>query len=268
MDIAIAQRETNTIFQSMRIAVVQALVTLLMGIIPAQAQDLTVFAAASLKEALDEAEQQFQRANGQKVVVSYAASPALAKQIENGAPADVFISADPGWMDYLAKRQLINTATRTNLLRNRLVLIAPADSRLTARIVPGFPLAKLLGGGRLAVADPDSVPAGKYARAALEKLGVWASVEPRLARGDNVRAALNFVARGETPLGIVYQTDAYAEKKVKVVAQFPADTHPPIIYPAALTAGARHAAAPAFLAFLKSKAARAVFEKYGFSMEL
>ncbi len=252
----------------MWIVVVQALVALLMATVPAQAQDLTVFAAASLNEALDEAGQTFRRVNGNKVVVSYAASSALARQIENGAPADIFISADLDWMDYLAKRQLINTATRMNLLRNRLVLIAPSDSTLTTMIVAGFPLAKLLSGGRLAVADPDSVPAGKYARAALATLGVWASVEQRLARGENVRAALNFVARGETPLGIVYQTDGYAEKKVKVVAQFPADTHPPIVYPAALTAGARHAAAPAFLAFLKSKAARAVFEKYGFGMAL
>ncbi len=255
-------------FRLMRIVVVaQALVTLLMGIIPAQARDLTVFAAASLKEALEGTGQQFQLANGQKIVVSYAASSALAKQIENGAPADVFISADSDWMDYLARRQMINITTRMNLLRNRLVLVAPSDSKLVARIEPGFQLAKLLDGGRLAVADPDSVPAGKYARAALQKLGMWASLEPRLARGDNVRAALNFVARGETPLGIVYLTDAYAEKKVKVVAQFSADTHPPIIYPAALTAGARHTAAAAFLAFLKSKAARAVFEKYGFSVE-
>ena len=245
-----------------------AALLLLPVVAPAHAQDLTVFAAASLKEALDEAAAQFQRANGQKSVISYASSSALAKQIENGAPADVFISADLEWMDYLGKRELINAATRTNLLRNRLVLIAPSDSRLTVEIAPGFPLAKLLGNGRLAVADPDSVPAGKYARAALEKLGVWASVEKKLARGDNVRTALNFVARGETPLGIVYQTDAYADKKVKVLAMFPADTHLLIVYPAALTAGTRHAAAPAFMAFLKSKAARAAFEKYGFSVEL
>jgi molybdate transport system substrate-binding protein len=251
------------------IAVLRALATVFLVLLPGiiQAQDLTVFAAASLKEALDEVGQEFQRVNGHRSAIAYAASSALAKQIENGAPADVFISADLDWMDYLAKRQMINIATRTNLLRNRLVLIAPSDSRLTARIAPGFPLAKMLGGERLAVADPDSVPAGKYARAALEKLGVWASVEPRLARGDNVRAALNFVARGETPLGIVYQTDAIAEKRVKLVAQFPADTHPPIVYPVALTVGPRHAAASAFLVFLKSKAARGIFEKHGFGVE-
>jgi molybdate transport system substrate-binding protein len=243
-----------------------AIVLLLPGIASAQAQDLMVFAAASLKEALDEVGQEFQRANGRKVVIVYAASPALARQIENGAPADIFVSADLDWMDYLAKRQLINITTRTNLLRNRLVLIAPSDSRLTVEIASGFPLAKLLGDGRLAVADPDSVPAGRYARAALEKLGVWGSVENRLARGDNVRAALNFVARGETPLGIVYQTDAYAERRVKVVAQFPADTHPPIVYPIALVAAGRNASAPVFLDFVKSKAVRAIFEKHGFGM--
>jgi molybdate transport system substrate-binding protein len=244
-----------------------AALLLLPGMVAADAQDLLIFAAASLKEALDEAGQEFQRASGTKAVVAYAASSALAKQIENGAPADIFISADLDWMDYLAQRKLINAATRANLLGNRLVLITPADSKIQTEIKPGFPIAKLLGEGRLAVADPDSVPAGKYARAALAKLGVWASVENKLARGDNVRAALNFVARGETPLGIVYQTDAYAEKRVKVVAQFPADTHSPIVYPAALTAGARHAAAPAYLAFLKSKAARAIFAKHGFSMD-
>lgn len=240
---------------------------LLLAVVPAQAQDLTVFAAASLKEALDDAATQFQRANGQKVVISYAASSALAKQIENGAPADVFISADLDWMDYVEQRKLIRAGTRANLLRNRLVLIAPADSKAQFEIKTGFPLAKLLGDGKLSMADPDSVPAGKYGKAALEKLGVWGSVEGKVARGDNVRTALNFVARGEAPLGIVYQTDAFAEKKVRVVAQFPQDTHPAIIYPVAVIASSRNAVAPVFVNYLKSAEARAIFEKYGFSMD-
>jgi molybdate transport system substrate-binding protein len=240
---------------------------LLLAVVPAQAQDLTVFAAASLKEALDDAATQFQRANGQKVVISYAASSALAKQIENGAPADVFISADLDWMDYVEQRKLIRAGTRANLLRNRLVLIAPADSKAQFEIKTGFPLAKLLGDGKLSMADPDSVPAGKYGKTALEKLGVWGSVEGKVARGDNVRTALNFVARGEAPLGIVYQTDAFAEKKVRVVAQFPQDTHPAIIYPVAVIASSRNAAAPVFVNYLKSAEARAIFEKYGFSMD-
>jgi molybdate transport system substrate-binding protein len=233
----------------------------------ARAQDLTVFAAASLKEALDDAASQFQRGNGQKVAVSYAGSPALAKQIENGAPADVFISADLDWMDYIAQRKLIKAGTRANLLRNRLVLIAPSGSRIRLEIRPAFALAAALGDGRLAMADPDSVPAGKYAKAALEKLGVWGGVSGKVVRADNVRAALNFVARDETPLGIVYQTDANAEKKVRIVGQFPQDTYPPIIYPVAILAPSRHSAAPAFVNYLKSTQARAIFEKYGFSMD-
>ena len=199
--------------------------------------------------------------------MSYAASPALAKQIENGAPADVFVSADLDWMDYVEQRKLVRGGSRANLLRNRLVLIEPADSKLQVEIKPGFPLAKLLGDGRLSMADPDSVPAGKYGKAALEKLGVWRSVEGKIARADNVRAALNFVASGETPLSIVYQTDAYAEKKVRIAARFPADTHPAIIYPVALIASSKHPAASSFVNYLKSREARAIFEKYGFSMD-
>ena len=244
-----------------------ALVTMLLTGGLVQAQNLTVFAAASLKEALDDASRQFQRSNGQKVAVSYAGSPALARQIENGAPADVFISADVDWMDYVDERKLVKAGSRANLLRNRLVLIAPADSKVRAEIRPAFPLARLLGGGRLAMADADSVPAGRYAKAALEKLGVWTSVAGKLARAENVRAALNFVARGEAPLGIVYETDANAEKKVRVVAQFPPDTYPPIIYPVAIISSSRHPAAPAFVNYLKSADARAIFEKYGFSMD-
>lgn len=242
------------------------LASLLAGV-PAHAQSLTVFAAASLKEALDEVGQQFQREHGHHIVVSYAASSMLAKQIESGAPADVFISADLDWMDYVEQHKWVKAGTRTNLLRNRLVLIAPADSKVQADIKPGFALAKLLGDGRLAMADPDSVPAGKYGRAALEKLGVWAGVEAKVARGDNVRTALNFVARGEASLGIVYQTDAYAEKRVRIVAHFPQDTYPPIVYPMAVIASSRHAAAPVFATYLRSPQARAIFGKYGFGTD-
>ena len=234
---------------------------------PVAAQNLAVLAAASLKEALDDVAAQFQRASGNKVALSYAASSALAKQIENGAPADVFISADLDWMDYLDQRKRLRDGTRMNLLRNRLVLIAPAESRVQVEIKAGFALDKLLGDGKLSMADPDSVPAGKYGKAALERLGAWSAVERKVARGDNVRTALNFVSRGEAPLGIVYETDAFAEKKVRVIARFPQDAHPAIIYPAAALAGSKHAATPAFLNYLKSGEARAIFEKYGFSRD-
>jgi molybdate transport system substrate-binding protein len=233
----------------------------------AGAQNLTVLAAASLKEALDDVSAQFQRASGNKVAIAYAASSALARQIENGAPADIFVSADLDWMDYLDQRKLLRAGTRTNLLRNRLVLIAPAESKVQVEIKAGFPLDKMLGDGRLSMADPDSVPAGKYGRAALEKLGVWSANERKVARGDNVRTALNFVARGEAPIGIVYETDAFAEKKVRVVARFPQDSYPAIIYPAAAVATSRHAATTAYLNYLNSGEARAIFEKYGFGMD-
>jgi molybdate transport system substrate-binding protein len=243
-----------------------ALIVTLVSAPTAMGQRLTVFAAASVSEALDDAARQFTRINGVPVVASYAASSALAKQIENGAPADIFISADLDWMNYLEARSLLRTATRTNLLRNRLVLIAPAESRAQVEVTAGFPLVKMLNGGRLAMADPDSVPAGKYAKAALEHLGIWNDLKNKLALAENVRGALNFVARREAPLGIVYQSDALAEKKVRVVAEFPAGTHPPIVYPVAVLASSKHAAASAFVNYLKSVEARAIFEKYGFSM--
>jgi molybdate transport system substrate-binding protein len=230
----------------------------------AHAENVTVFAAASLKDALDEIAAQYGKAKGDKLVISYAASSALAKQIESGAPADVFISADLDWMDYLAQRKLIEPASRVDLLRNRIALIAPADSTIKVEIVKGFPLAGLLGNGRLAMADPDFVPAGKYGKAALDSLGVWSSVESRVARAENVRAALLFVSRGDAPLGIVYTTDAYAEKKVRIVGVFPENTHPPVIYPAALVARRKGVASAAFLEYLKSPAGRTTFEKYGF----
>lgn len=228
--------------------------------VAAHAQPLTVFAAASLKNALDEVA----TLATVRPTVSYAASSALARQIENGAPADVFISADLKWMDYLQDKQLIRGATRRNLLGNRLVLVAPAGSDVSAQIRPGFPLAALLGNGRLALGDPQHVPAGRYAKAALESLGVWNSVSTKLAPAENVRVALALVARNETPLGIVYATDAASEPKVRTVAAFPEGSHPPIVYPVALTAKATDAAA-AFVALLASPAARKAFEKHGFS---
>jgi molybdate transport system substrate-binding protein len=228
--------------------------------------DVVVFAAASLKNAIDAAVADFQRDNEVKVRVSYGASSALAKQLENGAPADLFISADRDWMDWAEARGLINHETRKDLLGNRLVLVAPAASAQAVEITPNFPLVSLLGDGRLAVADPDSVPAGKYAKAALETLGVWTSVKDRLAPAENVRAALFFVARGEVPLGIVYETDAVAEAHVKIVGVFPDDTHPPIVYPLALTAGSTNAEARRFLAFLASPAAKPIFKRQGFKV--
>jgi len=233
---------------------------------PAAAADIVVFAAASLKNALDDAVAAFAGEGGAKVDVSYAASSTLAKQIENGAPADLFISADLDWMDYAEKRNLIKPETRKNLLGNELVLVAPVDSDVKVEIAPNFPLAALLKDGRLALADPAAVPAGKYAKAALEKLGVWSSVEDKLARAENVRAALFFVSRQEAPLGIVYRTDAAADKGVKVVAVFPKDTHPPVVYPIALTAASQNAEAAKFLAFVESAAARPFFDKQGFTV--
>jgi molybdate transport system substrate-binding protein len=230
----------------------------------AQGRDLLVFGAASLKNALDEANTGFQRDTGHKVVVSYGASSALAKQIEGGAPADVFISADLDWMDYVAEHKLIKPETRFNLLGNKLVLIAAADSNISLPIVPNLPLAQALGNGRLAMADPAAVPAGKYGKAALEALGVWPSVSSKIAPAQDVRAALLFVSRGEALLGIVYQTDAAADKGVKIVGSFPESTHPPIIYPLAVTATSANPEATAYIQYLKSPAAKPAFEKQGF----
>lgn len=232
---------------------------------PGRAADLTVFAAASLKDALDELVRVFEPSVKHRIAVSYGASPALAKQIENGAPADVFISADLDWMDYAAARKLIVADSRTNLLGNRLVLIAPASSTTSVRIAPNFPLDALLGNDRLATADPDSVPAGKYGKAALESLGVWSKVSKKLARTENVRAALALVSRGEAPFGIVYRSDALADKKVRVVGEFPPSSHPPIVYPAALTAAGRSPIRARFLSYLKSGAARPIWEMHGFA---
>lgn len=233
---------------------------------PALAADVTVFAAASLKEAMDAQAHAFETATGDKVVVSYGASSALARQIEAGAPADVYISADVDWMDYLVQRKLIVPGTRVKLLRNSLVLIAPSSSRSTMRIAPGFALGAALGDDRLAMANPDSVPAGKYGKRALERLDVWNGIEAHVARAENVRAALALVSRGEAPFGIVYRTDALADPGVRIVDTFPDDTHPPIVYPAAVVANGRSQAAQALLDYLRSPRARSIWEKFGFGM--
>jgi molybdate transport system substrate-binding protein len=243
-------------------------VFLAVGARPAFAQDggVLLFAAASLKNALDAIDDQYQKDTGKHVAVSLAASSTLAKQIESSAPADIFISADLDWMDYVAQKNLIKADTRKNLLGNELVLIAPKDSALTVTIAPNFDLAKLLAGGKLAMADTSAVPAGKYGKAALEKLGVWDQVSGQIAQAENVRAALALVARNEALLGIVYQTDAAAEPGVKIVATFPGDTHPPIIYPIALLAGSKNPDAPGYLQYLESAKARPLFEKQGFTV--
>jgi molybdate transport system substrate-binding protein len=230
----------------------------------AQTRDLLVFGAASLKNALDDANNQYLRSGGHKVAVSYGASSALAKQIENGAPADIFMSADLDWMDYVAARNLVRRGSRFNLLGNRLVLVATADSKTNLSVGANFPLAQALGNGRLAMADPAAVPAGRYGKAALEALGVWSAVATRIAPAQDVRAALVLVSRGEAPFGIVYQTDAVADKGVRIVGTFPESTHPPIIYPIAITATSTSPNAGDYLGFLKSAPARPVFEKQGF----
>ncbi len=234
----------------------------------AQAQNnVVIFAAASLKNALDEIAATWSRDTGKPAPkISYAASSALAKQMEQGAPADIFISADLDWMDYVQGKNLIKNDTRFNLLGNKIVIIAPRDSKSATLAIKGDDLAKALAGGRLSMANVDSVPAGKYGKAALEKLGAWAAVKDSIAQAENVRAALLPVARGEAPLGIVYSTDAAAEPNVKIVATFPEDSHPPIIYPAALTKDSSNADAKAFLDFLRSGKARTSFEKQGFTV--
>ena len=230
----------------------------------AKQEEILVFAAASLTNALQDIGAAYQKTAAVRVRMSFDASPNLAHQIEAGAPADLFFSADTEWMDYLESRHLIQSTTRHNALGNQLVLIAPSGSQIRLRIAPHFPLAAALGQGRLAVADPDSVPAGRYAHAALSALGVWDEVVDRLARAENVRAAMRYVARGEAPLGIVYSSDALMDKSVRVVDSFPASTHEPIVYPVALTTSARSEAA-AFLAYLLSPQGREVFVKYGFT---
>jgi molybdate transport system substrate-binding protein len=234
---------------------------------PAAAEEKTliVFAAASMKNALDDIDAAFTARTGIKVSASYAASSTLAKQIEQGAPADIFVSADTDWMDYAAGKKNISEPTRMNLLGNSIVLIAPKDSKIdNVTIGSGFDLAKLAGNGKIATGDVKSVPVGKYAKAALEKLGAWQAAESKFAMAESVRAALTLVARGEAVLGIVYSTDAKVEPGVKIVGTFPADSHPPIIYPVAATSTAKPEAKE-YLDYLRSSAAKAVLEKYGFN---
>lgn len=233
----------------------------------AQSKDLVIFAAASLKNGLDEAAARWSRETGKPAPrISYAGSSSLARQIEQGAPADLFISADLDWMDHLDGKGLIRKETRLNLLGNTIVLIAPQGSQVKLSLDQGVDLTGLLGAGRLAMANIDAVPAGKYGKAALEALGAWDKVKDRLAQAENVRAALLLVARGEAPLGIVYATDAAAEPGVAVLARFPAETHPPIIYPAAAIKGSGHADALPFLRFLSSPQAKSAFTAQGFTM--
>jgi len=236
-------------------------------VLAADPDSVTVFAAASTTNALNDIGKMFAEKGHGKIVPSYASSSTLAKQIENGAPANVFISADEPWMNYLEERKLIEPGSWFDLLSNKLVLIAPSDSSINkVEIGPKFDLSKLLGNGKLATGDPDHVPVGKYAKAALEKLGVWNDIESKLARAADVRGALTLVERGEAPLGIVYATDAAITPKVKVVGVFPAETHPKIVYPAALVTGKATAAAKSFLDFLKTPEAKAIFVKYGFAV--
>jgi molybdate transport system substrate-binding protein len=245
------------------------LLALVMVALPARAQDLTVFAAASLTNALEEAGAAWRAANpGKGLKFSFAASSALARQIEQGAPADIFASADEDWMNYLAERKLVATETRRSLLGNRLVLVMPAETSTRVDLKPGVDLSALLGAnGRIATGDPASVPVGKYAREALTNLGLWAMLEPRLARAENVRAALALVERGEAPVGIVYATDAAVAPKVRVAGTFPAGSHTAITYPFAAIQGRDSPAAKAFLAWLAGPSARPIFEKAGFSIE-
>jgi molybdate transport system substrate-binding protein len=231
----------------------------------AAARPPLVLAAASLQESLSAAAGAWARAGHARPVLSFAASSALARQIVAGAPADLFLSADEAWMNDVGGRGLLRAGSRASFLANRLVLIAPAGSAARLTIRPGFPLARALGSGRLAMADPDAVPAGRYGKAALTTLGVWPAVEKRLARGESVRAALALVERGEAPFGLVYATDARASARVRVVGTFPAASHPPITYPIALLKTAASPDAEGFRRFLLSPAGRAIFRRYGFT---
>jgi molybdate transport system substrate-binding protein len=247
------------------LAAIAAVLTLSVPLHAADAQkpELLVFGASSLTNVLDEIGAAYTRETQQRVKFSYAASSALARQIEASAKADVFFSADTDWMDYLQARNLIDKSSRKDLLGNRLVLVAPANSTVQLKIAPNFPLAATLGKGHLATGDPDSVPVGRYARSALTTLGVWNDIADRVVRAENVRSALSFIARGEAPLGIVYQTDALVEKQVRVVDIFPENTHPPIVYPVAATVGARSGARQ-FVEFLSGPSAVVLFKRYGF----
>ena len=254
----------RTIFRPFLILLLAMLA--LAGPAAAQSRGPLVLAAASLQEAMTDAADAWAARRHARPVISFAASSALARQVEAGAPVDLFVSADEEWMDYLAARALIVPGSRATLLANRLVLIAPAGSRVRLTIARGFPLARALGNGRLAMADPAAVPAGRYGAAALTRLGVWTSVRARIAGAENVRAALALVERGAAPLGIVYATDARASTRVRVVGTFPADSHPPITYPVARLRASTNPQAEAFRRFLLSREGKAIFARRGFSV--
>ena len=249
------------------IAALAAAPLLVGGALPALAADPVVFAAASLKNALDDVAATYTEKTGKTVTISYAGTATLVRQIEQGAPADIFFSADMAWMDYAVAHKLVRPETRRTLLGNAIVLIVPKDSTATIKIAPGMDLAGLIGrDGRLAMANVDAVPAGRYGKAALENLGVWESVAAHVVQSQNVRLALAFVARGEAPAGIVYATDAVAEPAVKVIGTFPADSHAPILYPVAMTAGSTNPDAKAFFDFLQSDAAAPAYRRQGFTV--
>ena len=243
-----------------------ALLALCLGALPAHAAERgpLVLAAASLQESLNKAADAWAAKGHARPVLSFAGSSALARQVEAGAPADLFISADGAWMDHVAARGLLRKGTRASLVANRLVLIAPSASKARLAVAPRFPLARALGKGRLAMADPDAVPAGRYGKAALARLGVWPQVQGRIARAENVRAALALVERGEAPFGVVYATDARASRKVRIVGWFPAGSHAPIVYPVASLRTSTHRDAERFRRFLLSAEGKAVFRAYGF----
>ncbi len=246
-----------------------ALLSLLLALAPASAlaqERIVVFAAASLKTALDGAAADYHAHGGAEIAISYGGSLSLERQIAAGAPADVFASADEDSMDAAAKSGAIRADSRVDLLSNRLVVVAPEAAPIDVLALDPEAFEQAIGAGKLATGEVDTVPVGRYAKASLRKLGLWSVVEPRLAMTDNVRTALAFVARGEAALGIVYATDAAAEPTVKVVATFPEDSHPPILYPFALTAASRNAAAESFLAYLKSAGGRAFFARQGFAV--
>jgi molybdate transport system substrate-binding protein len=232
----------------------------------AMAADVNVFAAASLKNAIDEIGAAWKAKSGNGIVATYAASSALAKQIEAAAPADVFISADEAWMDELASKNLIKTESRKDIVGNTLVIVAAKDSKLTVDLGAKPNLVETLGQDKLAMADVKAVPAGKYGKAALESLKLWDAVSPQVAMQENVRAALALVATGEAKLGIVYGSDAAVEPKVEVTATFADETHTPILYPAAIVAASTNADAQGFVDFLKGDEAKVVFKKDGFKL--
>jgi molybdate transport system substrate-binding protein len=246
-----------------------AIILAFASLTPAASADeakLTIFAAASLKTALDKVSEVWAAETKKDTSISYAASSALAKQIESGAPADIFISADTQWMSYLMDRKLIATDSVINLLGNEIVLIAPADSKIESKLDKGVDLAALVGDGKLAMADVKAVPAGRYGKAALESLGAWTGVEAKVAQAENVRAALKLVSTREATLGIVYVTDAHADTSVKVIATFPASSHPPIVYPTGVVTGSKNPDAMTFVTFLRSPKAIALFKAEGFTV--